>query len=206
MLNLALNACFSNCFSQNGFIQKKYFDDVLFCCNRLAVKELFHSFSFLLNQLMTKVFFQHCNFLPNRFSKKKYIRCLLFYADRFGQTFSNRLNEKLTNQLCEKIKKSISLFFVRSVRPNFYKSITNIFVQHDQQQKKYFGHTLFLPSQCITKHKNDSVKKLKKIVRLNALNSYFSNQKIEIIRFLRKYRAIENQYAESDKKIIFLKY
>ncbi len=59
-----------------------------------------------------------------------------------------------------KIKYSISLFFVRPIALNIYKSIAQFFDRLNKEQKKYIGHVIYLPSQRIKKEQNDYEKKL----------------------------------------------
>jgi len=189
VLNLALNVHFQNCFLRNRFTQKKYFDESIFCANRLTTKNIFHWFTFLLNRIgskkyfhslsflsyrfTTKIIFHLVNFLSNQFVTKKYFRCKLFFTHRFSKTFSNRSSKKVAYQLSDKIKNWAVSFLYPSVVANIYKLITQFFVQHVQPQKIYFDHLVFLPSEHVVKHKNDSEKKYKNNVPLNDLNACF---------------------------------
>ena len=127
MLNLALNVHSANNFSQNNFTKKIYFDEVIFCPSRLTVNNIFHCITFLPNRIGMKVLFHSDSFLPNQLSKKKYIRSV----------------KKVADLLSNKIKNWVVSFFTLSIELNIYKSIAYFFVQHDQQQKNYFGHVVF---------------------------------------------------------------
>ncbi len=124
-----------------------------------------------------KNIFIHTFFFTKSLSKKKYYRLNNFLTKRLSKRISNWASKKSSDLTWSKIKYPISHFFVRPIVLNIYKSIVLFFVQVNKQQRKHFGHVIFLPTERTTKEQNDYQKKLCKIVPLNALNSYFKEQK-----------------------------